>query len=90
MTLKITSFPKDLPILNQHLASIDTTTSQIKDLQDSVTALKSLPILTGKGSPINVIPAPVGTLYLRLDGGTSTTLYVKETGGDAKSGWVAK
>lgn len=43
----------------------------------------------GYGSPLNVIAAPVGATYSRLDGGASTSFYVKESGTDA-SGWVAK
>lgn len=43
----------------------------------------------GAGDPENVVAAPIGTLYLRTDGGASTTLYVKESG-SAKTGWVAK
>lgn len=44
---------------------------------------------TGSGSPEGVLTASIGTLYLRADGGTGTTLYVKESGtGD--TGWVAK
>lgn len=43
----------------------------------------------GTGSPESVVTAPVGTLFLRTDGGTSTTLYVKETG-SGNTGWVAK
>jgi len=47
-------------------------------------------LLQGSGSPQGVVAAPVGTLWLRQDGGTSTTLYVKETGAGTSSGWVAK
>jgi len=46
-------------------------------------------ISQGTGSPETVVSAPVGSLYLRLDGGAATTLYVKESG-SAKTGWVAK
>lgn len=46
-------------------------------------------VLRGNGSPASVVTAPVGTLYLRADGGTGTTLYVKESG-TGTSGWVAK
>lgn len=46
-------------------------------------------IRKGVGSPNGVVAAPVGTMYTRSDGGTSSTLYVKESGtGD--TGWVAK
>lgn len=44
---------------------------------------------SGIGSPQGILTAPVGSLYTRTDGGTSTTLYVKETG-TGNTGWVAK
>lgn len=47
-------------------------------------------IRSGEGTPEGAIAAPVGTLYLRTDGGTGTTLYVKETGGSTSTGWTAK
>ena len=47
-------------------------------------------ILTGFGSPAGTVTANVGAIYLRLDGGTSTTLYVKESGSGTTSGWVSK
>jgi len=53
---------------------------------DAINAL----VLTGTGSPASVVSAPVGTLYLHTDGGASTTLYVKESGGSGNTGWVAK
>lgn len=43
----------------------------------------------GAGSPNSVVTAPVGTIFLRTDGGAGTTLYVKETG-TGNTGWVAK
>jgi hypothetical protein len=46
-------------------------------------------ILTGSGSPESVIAAPVCSLFLRTDGGTSSTLYVK-TSGSGNTGWTAK
>lgn len=46
-------------------------------------------IAQGVGSPQGVITATVGSLYARTDGGTGTTLYVKETG-TGNTGWVAK
>jgi len=44
---------------------------------------------SGAGSPEGVVTANVGTIYLRSDGGTSTTLYVK-TSGTGNTGWTAK
>jgi hypothetical protein len=46
-------------------------------------------ITSGAGSPESVISAPVGSLYLRTDGSTTTTLYVK-TSGTGNTGWTAK
>jgi hypothetical protein len=44
---------------------------------------------SGYGSPENVVSAGVGSTYRRLDGGATTTLYVK-TSGTGASGWTAK
>lgn len=46
----------------------------------------SVEIKIGAGAPSGADGAPVGSLYLRTDGGTSTTLYVKT----ASSTWTAK
>lgn len=46
-------------------------------------------VFKGYGSPESVITASVGSLYQRLDGSTSTTLYVK-TSGTGATGWTAK
>lgn len=43
----------------------------------------------GVGSPAGAVAAPVGTIWLRTDGGAATTLYVKESG-TGTAGWVAK
>ena len=43
----------------------------------------------GTGTPEGSIIAGVGSLWRRTDGGTSTTLYVKESG-TSNTGWVAK
>lgn len=44
---------------------------------------------TGAGSPEGVVVANVGSIFLRSDGGVSTTFYVKESG-VGNTGWVAK
>ena len=46
-------------------------------------------VRSGAGSPEGAVTAPVGTLYLRTNGGANTTLYIKESG-SGNSGWVAK
>ncbi len=46
-------------------------------------------ILTSTGSPEGNIAANVGAICVRTDGGTSTTLYIKESG-TGNTGWVPK
>lgn len=46
-------------------------------------------IYYGAGSPNGTYIGTVGSLFLRTDGGASTTLYVKESG-TGNTGWVAK
>lgn len=69
----------------------------IKSVEDAAreagrvrTLLGNLPIIWGNGNPEGVQSAKVGTLYLNLQGGASTTLYVKESGSTGNGGWVAK
>jgi hypothetical protein len=45
-------------------------------------------IRTGTGSPESVVTAPIGSIYLRTDGSTNTTVYRKETGA-GNTGWIA-
>lgn len=48
-----------------------------------------LQVRSGSGSPEGVITAPVGSLFLRSNGGVGTTLYIKESG-VGNTGWAAK
>ena len=45
--------------------------------------------MTGTGTPEGFRTAPVGSIYVRTDGGSGTTLYIKESGA-GNTGWVAK
>lgn len=44
----------------------------------------------GTGSPEGQVVADRGTLYLRTDGSTTTTLYVKTANDGLATGWTAK
>lgn len=46
-------------------------------------------VLSDTGTPEGVVVAPIGAMFLRKDGGASTTLYIKESG-TGNTGWVAK
>lgn len=45
-------------------------------------------IFTGTGIPETLLTAQVGSIYRRLDGGSSATLHVKESG-TGSTGWIA-
>ena len=53
-------------------------------------ALTFAGVLQGTGTPEGAVVANVGALFMRLDGGANTTLYVKESGAGLNTGWVAK
>ena len=46
-------------------------------------------IFNGAGTPEGSQTAPIGSMYLRSDGGAGTTLYIKESGA-GNTGWIAK
>jgi parallel beta-helix repeat protein len=51
--------------------------------------LDNVKVSVGTGSPESAVTGGIGSLFLRLDGSTSTTLYVK-TSGTGNTGWTAK
>jgi len=70
--------PQDLPGLVRAL------TLRLAELDEASNWL-----YRGNGTPEAVVAAPVGSLYLRSNGGAGTTLYVKESG-TGNTGWVGK
>lgn len=83
----------DLDVSGVSSLGDDVTVAGDVSVSGSVTAatvlLGSLKVLHGTGTPESNVTAPVGSLYLRSDGGAGTTLYVKETG-TGNTGWAAK
>jgi hypothetical protein len=47
-------------------------------------------VLYGNGSPESVVTGNVGDTYSNKTGGAGTTLYVKESGNNTNTGWIAK
>jgi len=45
-------------------------------------------VFYGYGSPENAVVANIGSLYLRKDGGSATSFYVKESGNNLATGWI--
>jgi len=70
-----------------------STPSKISKVNAQVATVNFLSgnnIFTGAGSPNGVVTAAIGSLYLNLNGGSATTLYVKESGASTNTGWVGK
>lgn len=66
----------------------DLTVADDATITDTLT-IGAVTIRAGTGTPEGAVTAPVGSLYLRTDGGANTTLYVKESGA-GNTGWIAK
>lgn len=73
--------------ITQVLTVLGSLTTGIVTLDQIVTS-GGPSLNTGVGSPEGVVSSPVGSLYLRQDGSTSSSIYVKETG-SGNTGWVA-
>ena len=59
------------------------------ELQGDYVFANGVLMATGRGTPESNLSAPVGSMYLREDGGANTTLYIKESG-TSNTGWIAK
>lgn len=79
-TLESIQTPEGIRQLNRMLRSIyDNLPGDTINIRD----------FTGYGSPEGVITAGIGSTYRRVDGGASTSFYVKESG-ILSTGWIAK
>jgi len=76
----------DVELYYNNLKCIETTVVNDKR---GIAMNSGAVIVSGNGSPNSVVSAPVGSIFLRADGGTSTSMYVKESG-TGNTGWVAK
>lgn len=47
-------------------------------------------VFVGAGTPEAVIVADKGSIYLRTDGSTSTSIYIKTADAGLATGWTAK
>lgn len=65
--------------------------SQTLRLHEINLSTSGLKLVIGSGDPNNVVAGPIGSLFLRTDGSTSTTLYVKTSGtATSTTTWTAK
>lgn len=77
---------------NDNATDIGFNGGRVKDIHLAgilyLNAAQNVFIRRGTGSPEGVVTASPGALYIRDDGGASTSLYVKEAG-TGNTGWVA-
>lgn len=81
-----TELTKDKIVTPEGVAELNR---MIRFLYDNVAGDgETVRVYRGYGSPLNVVSAGIGSIYMNLSGGAGTTIYEKESGTDA-SGWVA-
>lgn len=79
LTVETLKTPEGVNKLNQMLRTLyDNIPGDTDTIRDFI----------GYGSPEAVITASIGSTYRRIDGGASTTLYIKESG-TGNTGWRA-
>jgi hypothetical protein len=61
----------------------------LRELAQAVNVLAGR-VFVGEGSPEGVVVAPKGAIYLRTDGSTSTSVYIKTADDGLATGWTAK
>jgi hypothetical protein len=54
-----------------------------------ITAKLEGSVIEGDGSPEGAVPARIGTVFVRRDGGAGTSCYIKEADDGAATGWAA-
>jgi len=71
-------------------AGIKTLNSMLNRLSRLVSGDgESVRIIDGFGSPESAVVAGIGSIYMRKDGSTGSTIYIKESGTGA-TGWISK
>lgn len=75
--------------LMPNLATFRSGTNALTAIEIVGGSVGSPVVIRGVGNPENNVVANIGTLYLRSDDNTESTLYVKESG-VGNTGWVAK
>lgn len=91
-----------MPVVDPTEASVENQTKriQISDLDNRTSSLRyittnyfgtntSAPKITaGTGSPEGAVDGAIGSIYLRSDGGSTTSVYFKESG-TGNTGWIS-
>jgi hypothetical protein len=81
------TYMSDIAVNTYNLLGVEGTQQNSVPIA-AYSAAASGQILQGTGTPEGTVTAPPGSIYLNTAGGTSTTLYVKESG-TGNTGWRA-
>ena len=79
----------DFTVLSGDSGIVEFTGAGTTTVKAAAFQIGTVTISSGSGTPEGAVTAVVGSLFLRTDGSTSTTLYVK-TSGSGNTGWTAK
>ena len=80
-----------LPVVTPAAASVvEHQTGTLSGQATLDVLFEAMGVFTGSGAPEGVVAAATGSIYLNSAGGTSTTLYVKQSSPTATTGWVGK
>ncbi len=86
MAVNSAQAPRTLPALWTYLQRLFAGQQAVTQ----VTFPNGVFIRSGTGDPTGKVKAIRGSVWLRQDGGASTSLYVKESGDGLTSGWQPK
>ena len=78
-------FLKLLAGWNNTLSHLTSNAANVVTIQPANASVNA-----GSGSPNGVVNGNPGDLYLNTAGGAGTTLWVKESGTNTKTGWIGK
>jgi hypothetical protein len=84
---RITALEKKLAMYERAI-SVDAgrIIFQMPTITRGAANINGITIFTGQDTPEGVVTANVGSMFLRLNGGSGSTLYVKESG-TGNTGW---
>jgi hypothetical protein len=82
-------FRKQLNAMFVDLFGASNTFTAAQTFPAAGIVLGTVKVMSGADTPEGAVTAPVGSLFLRTNGGAGTCLYVKESG-TGNTGWVEK
>ena len=83
----VAAFLKPLTATSAVAATPAITATNSAGVTGRIVTLGTVHVFSGAGSPESVVTAPIGSAFIRTDGGAGTTWYLKESG-TGNTGWA--